>query len=747
MTRNNDILFMAEYIKNVLYFATVRPGRILKNTADIHYFCIDNELIYENYYSDFGPLNLGCIYKYCRILNEKIEQCQNNQIIVHYTSSDPKKRTNAAFLLGCFGVLYLSLPPKEALKPLIVHGYSYRPFQDATPGDSSYTISILDCLKAINKAREIGFFNFQDFNYREYDRLDKIQGGDLNWIIPGKFLAFIGPVEHRGPLYHRPEEYINYFKENNVKIVIRLNKRLYDGNVFNNVGIIHYDLFFPDGSCPPRNILFKFLQISECSEGAIAVHCKAGLGRTGSLIGCYLIKHYRMTSHEAIGWMRICRPGSVIGQQQEWLEQLEPWLIKQGNLYRRRKFGDENKLPVHEYGLYSISEKALKQKPVLLSKSPSPPPPIQRHNRIDISLQPRPQASKTRDGENNENEETFLTSCDLTVKPSVPMFRMKGCIINSSTVFENDGLDCPSENLNLPKWKRILFCHLCANVWNEMIWKLAVRCVKYTPKFCNSTNVCCNLIDKDCYKKVSSGYAPIPTFCTTQGPIVKTVNEARDFLMRAYKENRERQLSSTLRVTSKMPFQRPNAHYESTYGITTCNSPSSFRTVAREFSQPHYRRRLGRSPSPPQARLVAEQSRATNTPPPKERMLKRDSSKSTIRDALSKLKLAVPRYGSIGAGSVGAASLGARRDAPKPKQAPSVRSDERPTATQGDLLNSIKFQRRFRETLNNEKINSMFRDNQDSKPGDKTVGGTSRSLFNRPSSPKGRHSMQNSFFY
>ena len=37
-------------------------------------------------------------------------------------------------------------------------------------------------------------------------------------------------------------------------------------------------------------------------SGAIAVHCKAGLGRTGCLIGCYMMKHYKFTAEE-VGWI------------------------------------------------------------------------------------------------------------------------------------------------------------------------------------------------------------------------------------------------------------------------------------------------------------------------------------------------------------------------------------------------------------------------------------------------------------
>lgn len=53
----------------------------------------------------------------------------------------------------------------------------------------------------------------------------------------------------------------------------------------------------------------------------------AGLGRTGTLIGCYLMKHYRFTAAEAIAWIRICRPGSIIGPQQNFLEEWVPGFI------------------------------------------------------------------------------------------------------------------------------------------------------------------------------------------------------------------------------------------------------------------------------------------------------------------------------------------------------------------------------------------------------------------------------------
>lgn len=76
--------------------------------------------------------------------------------------------------------------------------------------------------------------------------------------------------------FHAPEAYFAYFGQNDIRAVVRLNRKLYDGRRFEDAGFEHHDLFFLDGTTPSDLIIRRFLHVCESTKGAVAVHCKGG---------------------------------------------------------------------------------------------------------------------------------------------------------------------------------------------------------------------------------------------------------------------------------------------------------------------------------------------------------------------------------------------------------------------------------------------------------------------------------------
>uniref|UniRef100_A0A3B3UR65 protein-tyrosine-phosphatase n=1 Tax=Poecilia latipinna TaxID=48699 RepID=A0A3B3UR65_9TELE len=299
-----------------------------KTKTNLHLFL---SKLYFSFYADFGPLNLAMLYKYCCKLNKKLKSfTMSRKKLVHFTSYDQKKRANAAFLVAAYSVIYLKRSPDEAYRTLISgNNTPYLPFR--------YKPTNMHQLAALQHC----FLDFETFSSEEYEHYERVENGDMNWIIPGKILAFSSPharnrVENGYPL-HAPEAYFEFFSQNNVTDVVRLNKKLYESRRFEDAGFEHHDFFFMDGSTPSDLIVRRFLHVCESAEGAVAVHCKAGLGRTGTLIACYLMKHFRFTAAEAIAWIRICRPGSIIGPQQNFLEEKQHSLWVQGDVHRSKQ--------------------------------------------------------------------------------------------------------------------------------------------------------------------------------------------------------------------------------------------------------------------------------------------------------------------------------------------------------------------------------------------------------------------------
>ncbi|XP_006168085.1 protein tyrosine phosphatase domain-containing protein 1 isoform X2 [Tupaia chinensis] len=82
---------------------------------------------------------------------------------------------------------------------------------------------------------------------------------------------------------------------------------------FMEAGIYFYNFGWKDYGVASLTTILDMVKVMTFAlqEGKVAIHCHAGLGRTGVLIACYLVFATRMTADQAIIFVRAKRPNSI----------------------------------------------------------------------------------------------------------------------------------------------------------------------------------------------------------------------------------------------------------------------------------------------------------------------------------------------------------------------------------------------------------------------------------------------------
>ena len=203
-----------EIIQNKLFWiSNVKPPQNYKNAF---FFNIDDDLTYMPFNKDFGPLNLAMVHRYSRELARLLrdKNYEDNRVFHYCTSEKPDKMVNGAFLMGCFMITILKCTAEQAYAMFRPYHHLFKSYRDASKGDCYYKCTLLQVLQGLEYAIKFDWYKFRTFNVKEYEQYERVENGDLNWIIPGKFMAFMGPIEKRDANQrygHHPNKYVETF--------------------------------------------------------------------------------------------------------------------------------------------------------------------------------------------------------------------------------------------------------------------------------------------------------------------------------------------------------------------------------------------------------------------------------------------------------------------------------------------------------------------------------------------------------
>ena len=143
---------------------------------------------------------------------------------------------------------------------------------------------------------------------------------NFSWVIPHKLAGSDMPGSGNGNEETLQSD-IAFLANQGIKLLVSL-ERPYGSveKICSDNGIIWRFFSVADFGIPLNVSSFSSL-VEECvqsvtSGAAVCAHCRAGIGRTGLLLGCIIGKYFHLDGHQAIAAVRQAR-SAIETQEQE----------------------------------------------------------------------------------------------------------------------------------------------------------------------------------------------------------------------------------------------------------------------------------------------------------------------------------------------------------------------------------------------------------------------------------------------
>ena len=149
----------------------------------------------------------------------------------------------------------------------------------------------------------------QDYDLTEDEKRQVILP-NFSWLVEHKLAAMT---------YPESEDAFTLLWKMGIRALINLTEEPLPGEFLRKVGILTEHIPIVDFTAPTLRQVEQALAMIHFYLGRnmpVAVHCIAGLGRTGTILACYLVREGK-SADEAITVIRRWRPGSIETLDQE----------------------------------------------------------------------------------------------------------------------------------------------------------------------------------------------------------------------------------------------------------------------------------------------------------------------------------------------------------------------------------------------------------------------------------------------